>query len=1100
MKLLTLRFQNLNSLEGEWQIDFSHPDYEQNGIFAIAGPTGAGKTTILDAICLALYGKTPRLDLISQSQNEIMSRQHGSCFAELTFQTANGTYSAHWSQRRARDKADGRLQPPKRELFDLTTNKLISSRIAEVTQHITDITGLDFERFTRTMLLAQGRFADFLQASEEKRSPILEQITGTAIYSDISMKVHEIKSQEEKKLGELQASIEGFQLLSDEELKQLESELSQLQAQLQQITSRQSELSTIIKWWEDSAHAQTMKQQLHAASATLTQEENNFAPAAQRLALANKTLPLISLYSELKTYRQQQQEDDTRLHTLRPQLASYQEEDAAAQTALAEASQQKQRHAAHLDEQRQLFNQVRELDAAIKQRRHSLDEEMARVNRSRQRLEAHQTTLQQAITAESEELVKVDTLLRRFIEQGYSIGDNAQHDLTALLDNKNSHQLLMLFSDQNEIEPLTQRLEEHKALLRDLETIESDILSYYKDNQALIREQRRAEQLQAQIKQYEERLQHLAQVLLTYQARLAQREAEHQLALTWKSLEEHRHALVDGEPCPLCGALEHPLKSDVPTLDSAQNQLEQAKNSVKQAERMIHEIERDMASAKTDLNKTQAGIKKDLDQLQGLSDKIRQRNPILNERLELDSLTTAGAQSTDAAATQARLAHSIQELGGQLQYQLKSIDKELSIRTKSQQWSHATRLQLQQHRSAIQQSEQQIKDAQELLSSSELASVELQRTLDGLIAERQALFADRDVSSEEQALTKQLQTLEAELEQKTQLKDKTVSALTRLQQQITSLEERLKDNSQRLEQQTTQLNSGLMKQGFTDEEDFNKACMPEEERLDLETQQRQLTERKSTLKSQQQQCEETLQRLATQFDEAPQALADSQAELQQLEQSKAELNANRGRAQERLQNHYNTAERLKEQQQLIQAQEKETQRWRQLHKLIGSSDGKKYRNFAQSLTFELVLHYANRQLVHMSDRYALRLDTQPPHSMSLAVQDNYQGGELRSVKNLSGGESFIVSLALALGLSSMVSGKMQLQSLFLDEGFGTLDEDSLDIALSALASLQQSGKIIGIISHVGALKERISTQIQVIPISSGRSRLEGPGISQLNGK
>ena len=133
----------------------------------------------------------------------------------------------------------------------------------------------------------------------------------------------------------------------------------------------------------------------------------------------------------------------------------------------------------------------------------------------------------------------------------------------------------------------------------------------------------------------------------------------------------------------------------------------------------------------------------------------------------------------------------------------------------------------------------------------------------------------------------------------------------------------------------------------------------------------------------------------------------------------------------------------------------------------------------------------------MSDRYSLRIDNSINSKLELTVEDHYQGGEIRSIKNLSGGESFIVSLALALGLSQMVSGNRQLQSLFLDEGFGTLDEDSLDVALSSLSNLQQSGKTIGIISHVVALKERISTQIQVIPISGGRSRLEGPGIQAI---
>lgn len=162
---------------------------------------------------------------------------------------------------------------------------------------------------------------------------------------------------------------------------------------------------------------------------------------------------------------------------------------------------------------------------------------------------------------------------------------------------------------------------------------------------------------------------------------------------------------------------------------------------------------------------------------------------------------------------------------------------------------------------------------------------------------------------------------------------------------------------------------------------------------------------------------------------------------------------------------------------------------------IGSADGKKYRNFAQGLTFELMVSHANRQLEKMTDRYLLIRDEKQP--LELNVVDSYQAGEIRSTKNLSGGESFIVSLTLALGLSKMANQKVWVDSLFLDEGFGTLDEEALETALETLSGLQQDGKLIGIISHVSALKERISTQINITPVSGGRSSLSGPGCTKM---
>ena len=192
---------------------------------------------------------------------------------------------------------------------------------------------------------------------------------------------------------------------------------------------------------------------------------------------------------------------------------------------------------------------------------------------------------------------------------------------------------------------------------------------------------------------------------------------------------------------------------------------------------------------------------------------------------------------------------------------------------------------------------------------------------------------------------------------------------------------------------------------------------------------------------------------------------------------------------------------LKDKLEEVQQQENEFRKWNILHELIGSENGQKYRNYAQGLTFDIMLKYANRELQQITDRYLLVRSTGENglsrELLDLEVIDKYQAQSRRSAKNLSGGESFIVSLALALGLSKMSCSKVQIDSLFLDEGFGTLDDEALDATLSALASLHQQGKIIGIISHVPALKERISTQLTVETVSEGRGKIFGPGCRKI---
>ncbi|MBF0213874.1 MAG: AAA family ATPase, partial [Magnetococcales bacterium] len=150
MRILQIRFKNLNSLVGEWRIDLTHPAFVGDGIFVITGPTGAGKTTIFDAICLALYGRTPRLDRISRSDNEIMSRLTGDCFAEVTFETHEGRYRCHWRQHRARRKPTGELQQAAHELAEADTGTILEEKLSAVSGRVAQITGMDFDRFTRS--------------------------------------------------------------------------------------------------------------------------------------------------------------------------------------------------------------------------------------------------------------------------------------------------------------------------------------------------------------------------------------------------------------------------------------------------------------------------------------------------------------------------------------------------------------------------------------------------------------------------------------------------------------------------------------------------------------------------------------------------------------------------------------------------------------------------------------------------------------------------------------------------------------------------------------------------------------------------------------
>ncbi|MBU1182926.1 MAG: AAA family ATPase, partial [Proteobacteria bacterium] len=306
MRILGVRFKNLNSLTGEWQVDFTHPAYASDGIFAITGPTGAGKTTIMDAVCLALYGSTPRLDKVTKSSNEIMSRQTGECFAEVTFETQKGRYRCHWSQHRARKKPDGELQQAKHEIADSYSGAVLESKINQVGKFIDDTTGMDFERFTRSMLLAQGGFAVFLQAPPNERAPILEQITGTEIYSLISVKVHERRVEEREKLELLQAELKGIQVLSEDEERGLKIGLTEKQNQEAALDGKIKGLDKARAWIEGMVALEKELTELNNKQQDFEKRRLVFVPESKKLDKSRKALSLEGDYRGVTALRVEQ--------------------------------------------------------------------------------------------------------------------------------------------------------------------------------------------------------------------------------------------------------------------------------------------------------------------------------------------------------------------------------------------------------------------------------------------------------------------------------------------------------------------------------------------------------------------------------------------------------------------------------------------------------------------------------------------------------------------------------------------------------------------------------------------------------------------------
>ena len=959
MRIHTIRLANLNALTGSWEIDLNHPAYSDN-IYALTGPTGAGKTTILDAISLALYGRTPRLARIGKAGNEIMSRHSGTCHAEITFSTRTGRYRSHWSQHRARRKAGGELQNPKHELADAESGELLATGPKDVAAAIERLTGMDYQRFTRAMLLAQGDFAAFLRAAPDERAPLLEQITGTEIYSRISIAVHERLRDALEQQRQLATETAGITPLDAATHTALTQESAALQKQLAALATRQQQTAAALARAQNiaelTAELARLDEQHTAHQAALAR----FAPERERLAAAQSAALLDADYARLDTLRRAQQQNSRALAALDEQAPALARTHETANQALTAAS--------------------------------------ARVHSEKQRLAAAQPRWQQTRA--------YDHTLRHQCEQLASLEQSAAAHTAA--------------------QTALAAAEKHAAAARE-NNARADV-ARKKTETAL------AAHLQGRLlREYRAEKDNILREL-AYHQRIA-------------DLEQQRAHLHDGEPCPLCGATEHPYASELPAQpDDLTARLETLDTYIKRAE-------------------------------------------------------TLGEQHENAQRALA------------------------SAREKQQQTENTLALAAEKARNSAVHAEQH---------------AALQQTHAQTLAARQALLANRDPDAEETAQQHAIAEAEAAMEKARDTCQTAQSAAAANQQQRAQLHARLTAQQQELQTAEQQFAAALgmcseiaapspagrsPQRGrdgegvddvpcapkistfsisdhphsntssraattFPDETAWQAARLPAAAREALARQAAALDQQTLTLHTRQQDRAARLATLTAQSADDPDTAtlqARQEADEHTRQQHQQTLAAN----QHRLAEHERASERLAAQQQAIAKQAAETRRWQNLHELIGAADGKKYRNYAQSLTFASVIAQANRQLVQLSDRYLLTAD--PARPLELNIIDNYQGGETRSAKNLSGGESFIVSLALALGLAQMSGENMQIDTLFLDEGFGTLDEETLDSALETLSQLRTHGKHIGIISHVAALTERIATRIQITPQNGGNSIISGPG-------
>ncbi len=1228
MRILQIRFKNLNSLAGEWNIDLTHPAFAADGLFAITGPTGAGKTTILDAICLALYGRTPRLSKISKSGNEIMSRQKSECFAEVTFETQKGRYRCHWSQHRARKKPDGELQAPKHEIADADSGVIFESKIRGVADEIETATGMNFDRFTRSMLLAQGGFAAFLQAAADERAPILEQITGTEIYSEISIRVHECYALEHKKLDVLQAELAGMHFLSAEEEHQLGACLEQRTSQDRDLVIQINRQTSLITWIEGIIKLEEELKTLGLQQDDLQIKLTDFSPEQEKLNAATRALELTGEYTALTASRLKQKEDLSLLSACQKSRPLLEEAAALAEQTKKNAIIQFETRKNEQHEARPIIRRARDLDLKISEKDIAIEankDSITLLSKAFAALKVKQNSThtelgtKRATLENLQEQLNTSRVDEQLVEKlaGIKSRLDAVKNLHIQLTDKESEirQAEGNFQQASQVwkEQSIKRDEEKLKQTTIQTTLDEQQLKLQKilENRTLVDWRNSQLQLTAQkdlltnileaamslsqsaqvINEISNRKATLATVKLSLITQIKEKTEkqgeleekvkllETQLVLLNKiqSFAEARHQLQDGKPCPLCGAGVHPFaQGNTPAPDTTRERLNVMKNELKVVTDALADLKVKEAESRKDFEKIASDEKEHTDKINRttrlintLCTKLSPESTLrVSDSMLADTIKALQASNTQTlthvnsvleaaetiekelnilrdwlekareAATAAenealsaahqkdfseklleRLKKEKTEYGGQQNTSFTALQQELqlfgvttlsienlqvvyeALTARRNQW--VTRL----HQKVIfdrdiilleadeRHQTEQIHCSEKDLTKQKEALVQLLQVREKLACERQSIFADKKPDEEEMHLATALDFAEKEVNRSRDAWSKAHQALEQLELKMRGLENTIEKGSLELESCSEAFLVRLKASNFSDEEVYHAACLTEYERRRLTEKSRQLSDQKAALIARINEKTELLQ-----TEQQKQLTAESLEVLKNNHTTMAlnlrALQQEIGGISQKLKDNISLKKKQQERLQAIDAQKHESSRWELLHELIGSSDGKKYRNFAQGLTFEVMIGHANRQLQKMTDRYLLIRDHTEP--LKLNVIDDYQAGEIRSTRNLSGGESFIVSLSLALGLSYMASKNVRVDSLFLDEGFGTLDEEALDTALETLAGLQQDGKLIGVISHVQTLKERISIQIQVSPMTGGRSQILGPGCETLN--
>ncbi|WP_100398673.1 AAA family ATPase [Bacillus sp. FJAT-44742] len=1119
MRPIALTVQGLHSFREKQTVDFQY--LCEGGVFGIFGPTGSGKSSLLDAMTLALYGKVERAPNNTQG---ILNHAEDSLAVSLTFTLGPRTYKAERSLKRT---VDSRLRTATCRLLDLTEEPVVlADKANEVGKEIEALLGLSIEDFTRAVVLPQGKFAEFLSLKGTDRRHMLQRLFNLEKYGDeLNNKIKSKAIQVKNEIEKIEAVQQSLGDASEDTVKEAEEKVNRLSEDLQMNKNLLENLETRQREEKEIMELQTKKAKAEGEIGNLTDKKDNIQELEKKCELSIQAEKLVPYAEEVQSwtesFKKWECEREKRIKEVKG--ASDHEKEATEIYEKAKASfkekqprlQSKHVELSQAKETEMKLQKEQESYERLQQESKYLFEEQSRAQQNYQKAKSDHKKYVDVQKSMKEELAELEPQQRakKEIYQAYEA----------------SQKVLQLQSRASEEE---EELKKRNKWLKEMEKRIEIQSANYKDAEDA------GKQRFNQIFRWYERTAEEERSIDSFRKALQKEKASQQEEMEARRAEALAHQLVsqlkEGEPCPVCGSREHPSpsketqyasadsKDTIEKLSSWEETAAQVKSEIGQRKWKLEQMSSQLTeglsaevAAATEEEESEgsegfpslgdsrweekASYKLTSLKQEGLTiehleylvkDDMKRFTDITTKINQLEAEKKSEEKARDAAQKKVTELHGNadnemqkwEELYPSLSFQ--SIKDEKKKLEKQEEQAAILRQRIEKSRPFIERKEEEIDQLENELNQCQLKEASLKEKLSGkteLIREMKGYISNLAGTKTIDALLQEVKATLTELEEKEESSlnalNKAKSLLHQAENEKAAAEQACKDAEQRLAEASAKWEQHRKKTNFTSKEEVRAAVLGQDKRTEYENYIQNFYEKEK-------QFLHLINEYTEQLDNrtvSEKQLEETEAKVRETKSLVDQLREQSGAAQEVFRDITEKHKRYKECQKEI---EKLGETYSKYHKLEKIFKGKAFVEFIAEEQLEQVSKAASERLhVLTRGRYAIEVDS----SGGFVIRDDSNGGVKRSVSTLSGGETFLTSLALALSLSASIQlrGEHPLEFFFLDEGFGTLDQELLETVISALEKLQADKLSVGVISHVPELKERLPRKLTVTPAESG---------------